>query len=144
MKSELGPELAKAHLSRARNALELGDQTAAVLWSNLCAEVALEVIATSRGIDSRKEHFRRASIARRLFEMGAIGEDLGDLLIRLNNERKHATYEGLPPDLRGRSWESVFDSLAELVNVAFLPSGQPAPDATLEKGASGSSASGAQ
>lgn len=104
--------------------LELGDQAAAVLWSSLCAEVALESIAASRGIDSRQEHFRRASAARRLHEMGVLEEDFANLLIRLNNERKHATYEGIPPDLRGRSWGSVFDSLAELVAVARSNAGK--------------------
>lgn len=119
-----------AHLSRARDALKEGDETAAVLWSNLCAEVALESIAASHGINSRREHFRRASAARRLFEMGVLDEDLAGLLIRLNNERKHATYEGRAPDLRGRTWKSVLDSLADLVAVAVRSGERSASDTT--------------
>jgi HEPN domain-containing protein len=112
------PALAEAHLLRARLALEVGDETAAVLWSNLSAEVAVDCIAARNDIDPRKDHFRRASAARRLFEAGILPEDLTDLLIRLNNERKHAVYEAKAPDLRGRTWEQVLDRLAELVEVA--------------------------
>lgn len=130
MSPQPGAELAEAHLRRARNALREGDETAAVLWGNLCAEVALDQIAAARGIDSRGEHFRRSSVARRLHEIGTLDEDLGDLLIRLNNERKHAIYEGRPPDLRGRSWDSLLDSLTELVAAAARAAERPAPDAT--------------
>jgi len=113
------PALAKAHLARAREAVEVGDETSAVLWGNLCAEVAVECIAAARGINTRQDHFRRASAARRLTEAGVLESEVADLLIRLNNERKHAVYDGRPPDLRGRSWEQVFDELGRLVATAF-------------------------
>ena len=115
---EGGSELARAHLARAKEALAAGDETAAALWSSLCAEVAVATVAEQRGIDTRKDHFRRASIARRLFELGALPDDLTDLMIRLNNERKHGVYEGRAPDLRGRSWDQVFDSLERLIDAA--------------------------
>ena len=111
-------ELARAHLARARHALEEGDETAAVLWCNLSAEIAIAYTAAAQGVDSRKDHFRRATLAKRLFEMGVLPEDLADLMIRLNNERKHGVYEGRSPDLRGRSWEEVFASLERLVQAA--------------------------
>lgn len=111
-------ELARTHLDRARQALEGGDETAAVLWCNLSAEIAIRHAAAAQGIDSRKDHFRRATLAKRLFEMDVLPEDLADLMIRLNNERKHGVYEGRPPDLRGRSWEEVLDSLERLVQAA--------------------------
>jgi HEPN domain-containing protein len=110
--------LARAHLERARTALGEGDETAAVLWCNLCAELAVAHVAAVQGIDTRRDHFRRASLARRMYEVGAVPEDLGDLMIRLNNERKHGVYEGRAPDLRGRTWEQVFDSLERLVEAA--------------------------
>jgi len=113
-----GIALARAHLERARRALEVEDETAAVLWCNLCAEVAVTLIASAQGIDSRKDHFRRAILARRLFEQGALPEDFADLMIRLNNERNHAAHEGLPPDLRGRSWDQVLASLERLLQAA--------------------------
>jgi len=117
------PNLADAHLARARRALAEGDDAAAIMWSSLCAEVAMDRVAAGNGIDARKDHFRRASVARRLFEMGVLPEDLGDLLIRLNAERKQAVYEGHAPDLRGRTWEQVLDSLAELVDIASRAAG---------------------
>ncbi|HEU5105663.1 MAG TPA: hypothetical protein VFU11_07455 [Solirubrobacterales bacterium] len=118
MKGISSPALAKTHLERARQALSFGDETAAVLWCNLCAEVAVTHVADVRGLDARKDHFRRAVLARRLFEQGALPEDFADLMIRLNNERNHAAHEGLSPDLRGRSWEEVFAALERLVDVA--------------------------
>jgi HEPN domain-containing protein len=110
--------LAEEHLSRARQALESGDETSAVLWSSMCAEVAITCIGARNGIDVRNDHFQRASAARRLFEMGILPDDLADLLIRLNNERKQATYDAKLPDLRGRTWQQVMDCLAQLVAVA--------------------------
>ena len=111
------------HLARARHALDLGDETAAVLWCSLCAEAAVDKLAERRGIDTRKNHFRRASLARRLSESGVLDDDLGDLLIRLNNERNHATYEGHQPDLRGRSWDYVLACLDDLVAAACRAEG---------------------
>jgi HEPN domain-containing protein len=110
--------LARAHLLRARQALTSGDETAAVMWANLCAEIAVRQVAEARGLEVRGDHFRRASLARRLFELGALPEDLADLMIRLNNERKHGVYEGRAPDLRGRSWEEIFTSLERLIAAA--------------------------
>jgi HEPN domain-containing protein len=110
--------LAGAHLDRARRALEAEDETAAVLWSNLCAEIAVAHVAAARGLDSPPDHFRRATLAKRLFELGALPEDLGDLMIRLNNERKHGVYEGRPPNLQGRSWAQVFQALERVVAAA--------------------------
>ena len=118
MRRQDGIELSRAHLDRARHALEMGDETAAVLWCNLCAEIAIAHVAAGQGIDPRKDHFRRATLAKRLFERGELPEDLADLMIRLNNERKHGVYEGRSPDLRGRSWEEIFDSLERLIQVA--------------------------
>jgi HEPN domain-containing protein len=110
--------LAAAHLDRARLAREQGDETAAVLWSSLCAQVAITSIAAEHGVETRKDHFQRSSAARRLFDTGVLEEDVGDLLIRLNEERKYAIYDGRPPDLRGRNWEQVFEALGRLVDVA--------------------------
>ena len=67
---------------------------------------------------SLPDHFRRATLARRLFELGALPEDLGDLMIRLNNERKHGVYEGRSPNLHGRSWEQILGSLEHVVEAA--------------------------
>lgn len=113
-----GARLAAEHLARARVALEREDEVAAVTWSYACAEIAIGQIAAARGLDSRNEHFRRATLARRLYELGGVPEDLADLMIRLNNERKHGMYEGRKPDLRGRTWEEVFAQLEKLVRVA--------------------------
>jgi HEPN domain-containing protein len=120
--------LAEAHFARAREALAKGDETAAVLWSNLCAEVAMECIARQNDMDLRKDHFLRASAARRLFEAGILDEDLTSLLIRLNNERKHAVYEARSPDLKGRTWEQVMEHLGRLVAVASQAAQASEPD----------------
>lgn len=110
--------LAGEHLKRAREAFAAGDETAAVLWSNLCAETAVAHVAAASGLESRQDHFQRATMARKLFELGALPEDLGDLMIRLNNERKHGVYEGRAPNLQGRSWEQIFESLERVVHAA--------------------------
>jgi HEPN domain-containing protein len=115
--------LARLHLERAHQALAAGDETAAVLWANLCAELAVAHVATARGLESRPDHFQRASLAKRLFELGALPEDLGDLMIRLNNERKHGLYEGRLPNLQGRTWEEIFASLERLVQTAARDEG---------------------
>jgi len=113
-----GATLAAKHLERARQGFDAGDETAAVVWSSLCAQVAIALIAREHGVDTRRDHFQRASAARRLFDTGVLEKDVGDLLIRLNEERKCAIYDGRAPDLRGRTWEDVFDVLGYLVEVA--------------------------
>ena len=94
------------------------DYTAAIVWANACAEMAVAHVAAVKGVESRPDHFQRANLARRLFELGALPEDLGDLMIRLNNERKHGLYEGREPNLQGRSWEEIFDALERLIEAA--------------------------
>jgi HEPN domain-containing protein len=110
--------LAGEHLARARDALDRGHTVEAVVWSSTAAEVAVKALAENRGIDTRRDHFRRASLARRIHEEGIIEADLGSLLIRLNNERKHALYEARQPDLRGRDWNEVLDAVGTLVVAA--------------------------
>jgi HEPN domain-containing protein len=120
------PQLARAHLDRARHAVDEGESVQAIVWSALCAEVAVDAIAASSGIDTRKDHFRRASISARLHEQGLLESDLRSLLIRLNDERKRAVYGGATPDLRGRSWSDVLSRLEDLVEVAEERGGESA------------------
>jgi HEPN domain-containing protein len=110
--------LAADHLHRARAAREQEDWTAAVQWAALALEVSVAATAARAGIDDRQDHRRRATLARRLHEQGKLPEDLGDLLIRLNTERNHAVHEGKSPDLRGRDWDAVLDSIERAVEAA--------------------------
>jgi hypothetical protein len=110
--------LAADHLGRARAAYAVDDWTAVVLWAALALEAAVATSAARLGMDDRKDHHRRATLARRLHEQGVLPEDLGSLLIRLNTERKHAVHEGRQPDLRGRDWDSVLDSIERAVAAA--------------------------
>jgi hypothetical protein len=111
-------ELASAHQVRGSQALVAGDSTAAVVWLALAAEAAVDVLADAMGADSRKNHHRRATLARRAFDQGLVDEDLGSLLIRLNTERQRAVHDGTPPDLRGRRLEDVAEAVAALIRAA--------------------------
>jgi HEPN domain-containing protein len=115
--------LARDHLERARAALSRGDSVEAVVWSALCAEIAIDALAAAAGIDTRKDHFRRASMASRLHEQGLVETDLRSLVIRLNDERKRAVYEGGEPDLRGRTWAETLAALEVLVVAAEQATG---------------------
>jgi hypothetical protein len=110
--------LAADHLVRANDAVARDAFLEAVVWANLAAEVGITALAQSRGIDTQQDHFRRASLARRLHEDGVLPEDLGSLLVRLNDARKHAVYDGHEPDLRGRSWPDVLRAIGDIVAVA--------------------------
>jgi len=114
---ESGP-IASEHLARARAAHEANDPTATAVWAALALESAISITARKLGIDDRKDHYRRSTLARRLYESGHLPEDLSSVLIRLNTERKLAVHEGKKPDLRGRDWEMVLDAVARAVAAA--------------------------
>lgn len=110
--------LARAHEARAADAIRVRDETAAVLWLALAAEVAVDVLARAMGTDPRRDHHRRATLARRAFERGLVSDDLGSLLIRLHTERQRAAHHGVGPDLRGRTTEDAARGVAVLVAAA--------------------------
>lgn len=115
--------LAADHLDRANDAAGRSAFVEAVVWANLAAEVGITALAKGRGIDTQHDHFRRASLARRLHEDGVLPEDLGSLLVRLNDARKLAVYDGREPDLRGRSWPDVLRAIGQIVAVARSETG---------------------
>jgi hypothetical protein len=98
------------------------------MWMSLAAEVAVSALAAHRGLDTRKNHLRRATVAIRLYELGDLDEDLRALLIRLNEERKAVHYHGRTPDLRGRDWDQVMQQLTGLVAAAQSAASEVPPE----------------
>jgi hypothetical protein len=111
-------QLAADHLVRAHNAVAREAFLEAVVWANLAAEVGIPGVGGGWGFDTQQHHYRGASGARRLHEDDVLPEDLGSLLVRLNDARKLAVYDGREPDLHGRSWPQVLRAIGDIVDVA--------------------------
>ena len=94
------------------------DWGAVVVWLNASAQAALDAVAMREGIDTTRNAHRRAAVGRELHVRGILSRDVLPLMVRLNDERKYVLYEGVEPDIRGRSWEDVFGEVAELVAAA--------------------------
>lgn len=100
-------ELAREHLDRGLNGVASGDAAEAVAWLFLSLEAAIVSLADLHGLDTQKQHWKKAEVAAELHRQGTLPTDYSELLGLLNEARKAATYEGDDPDLEGRSLEEI-------------------------------------
>jgi hypothetical protein len=91
-------ELARDHLTLARDDIDRDDVRGAVSALFYAAEAAITGIADVSAIDTKRNHRLKADAATELFKRGLLEEDFGPLLRRLNQERKDVWYEGEEPD----------------------------------------------
>lgn len=110
--------LAREHLSRGLVGVTVGDSTEAVTWLFLALEAAIVAVADQRGIETEKQHWKKAEVAVELHRRGVLTRDFSSTLRLLNEARKVATYEGDEPDLEGQSLEEIARDVEIAVELA--------------------------
>lgn len=111
-------ELAREHLDRGLSGVTSGDTTEAVAWLFLSLEAAIVSVAEKHGLDTKKQHWKKAEVAEDLYKKGVLPHDFSDTLRLLNEARKVATYEGDEPDLEGQSLEDIAADVESAVELA--------------------------
>ncbi len=111
-------QLAREHLERALPAVSAGDYTEAVTWLFAALEAAIVSVAGSRGIDTEKQHWKKARVAKQLHESGALPHDFSPTLNLLNDARKVAVYDGEEPELGNESLEDIAADVETAVDLA--------------------------
>lgn len=111
-------ELAREHLDRALRAVSTDDQTEAVTWLFAALEAAIVAVADEQGIDTKKQHWRKAEVAKELHDSGVLARDFSDTLDLLNEARKVAVYEGDEPDLGDETLEDVAADVEMAIELA--------------------------
>lgn len=111
-------ELAREHLNRGLAGVAAGDPTEAVAWLFLSLEAAIVSVAEKHGLDTKKQHWKKAEVAAELHSSGVLPHDFSDALLLLNEARKVATYDGDEPDLDGRPLEEIAADVEDAVGLA--------------------------
>jgi uncharacterized protein YutE (UPF0331/DUF86 family) len=110
--------LAREHLDRGLVGVTAADSTEAVTWLFLALEAAIVAVADQQGIDTKKQHWKKAEVAQELHRRGVLPHDFSSTLRLLNEARKVATYEGDEPDLYGQSLEDISADVETAVELA--------------------------
>jgi len=92
--------------------------TEAVAWLFFSLEAAIVSVADKHGLNTKKQHWRKAEVAEELYKQGVLPHDYSDTLRLLNEARKVATYEGDEPDLEGQSLEDIAAEVERAVELA--------------------------
>ncbi len=111
-------QLAREHLERALHAVTAEDYTEAVTWLFAALEAAIVAVADHHAIDTRKQHWKKAEVAKELHDSGLLSHDFSDTLDLLNEARKVAVYEGDEPDLGDQSLEDIAADVKMAVDLA--------------------------
>jgi uncharacterized protein YutE (UPF0331/DUF86 family) len=75
-------------------------------------------VADKHGLETKKQHWKKAEVAQELYKRGVLPHDYPDSLRLLNEARKVATYEGDEPDLEGQSLEEIASDVEAAVKLA--------------------------
>lgn len=110
-------ELAREHLETAREDIDGGRDKDAINALFYAAEAAALAVAETHGIDTRQKHWMKADAMTELQKTGAVGEDYGPILKRLNQARKDVWYEGEDPEM-DEPLSDVLDEVERLVEEA--------------------------
>jgi len=111
-------ELAREHLDRGLAGVSANDATEAVAWPFLSLEAAIVSVADNHGLDTQRQHWKKAEVAAELHASGVLPHDFSDILRLLNEGRKVATYDGDEPDLEGKSLEDIAADVLTAVELA--------------------------
>jgi hypothetical protein len=111
-------QLAREHLTRGLGGVMAGDTAEAVAWLFLSLEAAIVSVAEKQGLETEKQHWKKAEVAQELYRRGVLQHDYSDGLRLLNEAPKVATYEGDEPDLEGRSLEDIAADVEAAVELA--------------------------
>jgi hypothetical protein len=111
-------ELAREHLDRGLAGVSANDATEAVAWLFLSLEAAIVSVADKHGMDTKRQHWKKAEVAKDLYLHGALPQDFSSILQLLNEARKVATYEGDEPELEGQSLEDIAADVETAVELA--------------------------
>ena len=117
-------ELARAHLDRALPAVASEDYTEAVTWLFAALEAAIVAVAERQGVETMKQHWKKAEVAKQLHDSGALPHDFSETLDVLNEARKVAVYEGEEPELGDHSLEAISAEVESAVELAEQEAGE--------------------
>lgn len=81
-------------------------------------EAAIVAVAQVRGIDTKRQHWRKAEVAKQLHDSGVLPRDFSDTLGVLNDARKTVVYEGDEPDLGDQTLEDLAADVETAVELA--------------------------
>jgi hypothetical protein len=110
--------LAREHFTRANSAFDTGDPVVGVTFLHLAAEAAVVALSARNGIDTERQHRRKAEAATELYARGVVPTDLSPVLELLNQARKDATYEGEDPDFGDWTSETLLSTVEDIVKTA--------------------------
>ena len=111
-------ELAREHLDRGLAGVSANDATEAVAWLFLSLEAAIVSVADKHGMETKRQHWKKAEVAKDLYSQGVLPQDFSSILQLLNEARKVATYEGDEPELEGQSLEDIAADVETAVELA--------------------------
>lgn len=111
-------QVAREHLTKAREEAAEGDLKGTVAWSFASLEAAIDALAEVHQIAIDEKHWRRTDAAAMLHKKGVLPRDLSDLHRELNETRKAIIYDGEEPDLGEWSIEDVLVELEQAVEIA--------------------------
>ncbi len=86
----------------------------------LSLEAAIVFVADKRGLDTKKQHWKKAEVAAELHASGVLPHDFSATLRLLNEARKVATYDGDEPDLEGQSLEEIATDVESAVELGEM------------------------
>lgn len=89
----------------------------------LSLEAAIVSVGDKHGLDTKKQHWIKAEVAKELYTRGVLPRDYPETLRLLNEARKVATYEGDDPDLEGQSLEDIAAEVETAVDIAEREAG---------------------
>jgi hypothetical protein len=94
-------------------------------WLFAAVEAAIVAVAEKHGLDTQKQHWKKAEVAKELRRSGALLYGFSDTLQILNQARKVAIYEGEEPELDGHSLEDIAADVEAAVECAEQEEGDP-------------------
>lgn len=110
-------QLARDHLDRALAVVSAEDQTEIVTWLFAAPEAAIVAVADPPRIDTKKQHWRKAEVAKELYDSGVLARDFSGALDLLD-ARKIVVYEGDEPDLGDQTLEDLAADTEAAVELA--------------------------
>lgn len=111
-------EVARQHLTKAREEADDGDLRDAVQWAFASLEAAIDALAEPQGIAIDEKHWKRTAAASELHERGVLPKDLSDLHRELNHFRKSVFYEGDDLDADEIEIEDTLAAIDTAVRIA--------------------------
>jgi hypothetical protein len=104
-------------LERAQPAVITEDYTEAVTWLFAALEAAIVAVADAQGIDTEKQHWKKAEVAKQLHDSGVIPHDFSDTLafsIRRARRLSTRARSRILENNRSKTWQPMSNEQSSL------------------------------